>query len=106
MQNEKNSLKIRVGKTDNSKTNGNEVWIYHISSDEISTVDLKKIKKDKNWLTRIDQSAPTGTCLIASENGAELEFEVTGKILNLKCLSHPWSGNIEVLKNNECLLAI
>jgi hypothetical protein len=103
---EKILIKVRVGTIINKNSNGNEVWIYDISSDEIPALDLKKTKKDGKWLTRKDQNAPTGTCLIASESGAELEFLMIGEILKLKCLSHPWSGNIEIEKNNVIVLTV
>jgi hypothetical protein len=103
---EKVLIKVRVGKVVNKNSNGSEVWIYHISSNQIPAVDFKKIKKDEKWLTRKDQNAPTGTCLIASEHGAELEFLMVGETLKLKCLSHSWSGNIEIVKNNAVILTI
>ncbi|MDQ0917615.1 hypothetical protein [Paenibacillus sp. V4I5] len=104
--NEKVLIKVRIGNNINKNSNGNEVWIYHITSDEIPAIDLNKIKRDDKWITRMDQSAPTGTCLIASEIGAELQFEIVGETLKLKCLSHPWSGNIEIVKNDEVVLKV
>ncbi|OPA76081.1 hypothetical protein BVG16_17850 [Paenibacillus selenitireducens] len=106
MVNEREIIKVRVGEDQNKGSNGSEVWIYHISSDEITGIDLHKIKKDKKWLSRAEKISPMGTCLIASEGGAELEFEIIGEELRLKCLSHPWSGNIEIIKNGTAFLTV
>ncbi|WP_182914671.1 hypothetical protein [Paenibacillus thiaminolyticus] len=108
--NSKNSerylTKIRVCNSSNGSTQGSEVWIYHISSNEIPALDLKKVKKDGAWMIRNDRDATTGTCLIASQHGAEIEFEIIGDTLNLKCLSHPWSGCVEIIVNNNAVLKV
>lgn len=104
--NERLSTKIKVCNSFNKKTQGSEVWIYHISSNEIPALDLNKVNKDVHWMARKDSDATTGTCLIASQHGAEIEFEVIGNILNLKCLSHPWSGSIEIIADNNVILKV
>ncbi|UJF34265.1 class I SAM-dependent methyltransferase [Paenibacillus hexagrammi] len=106
IKDEKSLITIKLSNDNNIKSNGNEVWIYHVSSDIVSAVDLNKIKKDSNWMTRADQNAPTGNCLIASQIGAEVQFEIIGKNLKLKCLSHPWSGKIEIFNGDAFLLKV
>ncbi|WP_430111649.1 hypothetical protein [Paenibacillus sp. B1-33] len=105
-KNEKFLTKIRVCDSSNANTQGSEVWIYHISSNEIPALDLKKVKKDEYWMTRNDREATTGACLIASQHGAEIEFEIIGDTLNLKCLSHPWSGSVEIIVNDDEMLKV
>lgn len=104
--NERASIKIRVCNSSNESTQGSEVWIYHISSNEIPALDLKKVNKDGYWMARNDRDATTGTCLIASQHGAEIQFEVIGDTLKLKCLSHPWSGSIEIITDNKVMLKV
>ena len=104
--NERHSTKIRVCNSSNESTQGSEVWIYHISSNGIPALDLKKVNKDGYWMARNDRDATTGTCLIASQHGAEIQFEVIGDTLNLKCLSHPWSGSIEIITDNKVMLKV
>ncbi|MFW5437700.1 hypothetical protein [Paenibacillus apiarius] len=103
---ERLSTKIRVCNSSNEKTQGSEVWIYHISSNEISALDLKKVRKDECWMLRNEREATTGTCLIASQHGAEIEFEIIGDTLNLRCLSHPWSGSIEIITTNNAVFKV
>ncbi|MFC3846907.1 hypothetical protein ACYEXS_36580, partial [Paenibacillus sp. MAH-36] len=104
--NEKVLIKVRTGNNTNKNSNGSEVWVYHIASNEIPAIHLKKVIRDEKWIIRADQSSPTGQCLIASEFGAELQFEIVGDTLVLKCLSHPWSGKIEIVKNEVVVLTV
>jgi hypothetical protein len=103
---EKTLIKIQLDDLKNLNSQGTEVWIRHISTEMISAIDLNAVKKDENWITKTSENTPTGYCLIASQNGAELEFEVVGETLHLKCLSHAWSGKFNVWKNDTQILNV
>ena len=97
---QQHKIKIKlIGKNKNS--NGAEVWIHRIKTEKIENIDLKRIQCDHLWQLRSDNESPIKPCLISSTIGGELEVDIVGERLEVECLSHQWSGKVEILDNGK-----
>ncbi|MBS5800264.1 MAG: hypothetical protein KID02_10995 [Clostridiales bacterium] len=102
----KKRVSITIEEVNNPNAQGNEVWIYHIGSDQLETMSFKHIKMDDKWLKRNDGTGPTNEVIIGSTPGACVEIDIIGDFLCIRCLSHPWSGKLGISVDDKHLMSV